>query len=444
MNLQRLVVTLACLSFGGVAAASGARVRWRGIAVEGRAPAALKEAVAAHVAVALRSLGSSVVTGGADDAEAAASCAFPTTARVARCVVVVQAAHAARVERRAEIRYRDAEDLAESLALLVSDILTSEFSDVVGGHANPPPTQAPTAPPPQHQRTTPVVPPPTVLPPPTADEQRAHEAEMQRQLEIVRALQRQADAARADRAREQQRQSSSASSPSSSSRSRSSSPSTTGPPSSSPAASSSPSPSSSSSSSPSSSSSSPSSSSPSSSSSQPTRRKLPVRPRLAVDLGAVGSFGLGPANPTLAGGAARVLYAHGLWRAGASLSLSGMRETLDGHDLSFFRALVAARAGIGFANAVADFDLTAGPALLVLVDDAHSEGRHAVASLAFVAGPRIALTLSGPVALVAGADFSLAVTDETVVAGSARVAQFSRGSVEVTLGIAWRSGPPIR
>ena len=112
---------------------------------------------------------------------------------------------------------------------------------------------------------------------------------------------------------------------------------------------------------------------------------------------------------------------------------------LSGHDLTFLRALVAARAGIGVRNGLADFDLTAGPALLVLVDDAHSEGRHAVASVAFVGGPRLALTVSGPVALVVGADFDVALTDEKVVAGTTRVAQFSRASVEVTVGIAWRS-----
>ncbi|MGZ3430036.1 MAG: hypothetical protein ACXVCV_25470, partial [Polyangia bacterium] len=101
--------------------------------------------------------------------------------------------------------------------------------------------------------------------------------------------------------------------------------------------------------------------------------------------------------------------------------------------------LVAARAGVGVRSSVADFDLTAGPPLLVLVDDAHSDGRHTVASLAFVGGPRLALTLSGPLALVVGADFDVAVTDEKIVAGANRVTQFPRGSVEVTVGIAWRS-----
>jgi hypothetical protein len=374
--LLRFVVTLACLT-AGVAGANETRVRWRGVAVEGRAPPALQATVAAHVAVALRSLGSSLVTAGPEDAEAAASCAFPSSARVVRCVVVVQVGRASggRAERRAEIRYRDAEDLAESLALLVSDILTSEFPDVVGG-AHPPP-QNPPPPNPPPQNPPPQNPPSQNPAPPTPEEQKAHEAEMQRQLQIVKSLQREADDARAERQRQ-----------------------------------------------------------------PPPRVRPPAAPpstRLGAELGAVGVFGLGPANPTLVGGAARLIYSRALLRAGGSLSLAGMRQTLDGHDLSFFRALVAARAGIGFRGGAADFDLTAGPALLILVDDAHSEGRHAVASLAFVGGPRLALTLAGPIALVAGADLDVAVTDEKVVAGTTRVAQFSRASVEVTLGIAWRS-----
>lgn len=202
---------------------------------------------------------------------------------------------------------------------------------------------------------------------------------MQRQLEIVKALQQEADAARAARERER-----------------------------------SPSPS-------------------------PPPPKLPPQTRTAVDVTAVGVFGLGPANPTLAGGAVRTVWSRGLLRAGASLSLAGMRQTLDGHDLSFFRGLAALRAGVGVRGSVVDFDVTGGPALLVLVDDAHAEGRHAVASFAVAVGPRFGLTLSGPVALVVGADLDIAVTDEKVTAGTMRVAQFSRASVEISLGIAWRT-----
>ncbi len=367
--------------------------------IEGRAPAALPAAVAAHVAVALKQLGSSLVTSGAFDAEAAATCAFPPSTKVAHCLVVVARAAGARVERRAEIRYRDAEDLAESLALLVSDILTADFADIVGGarSVNPPATGPPPVgpPPPNPPPPKPTPPPkpgppsPTVNPPPppTPEEQKAHEAEMQRQLEIVRALQKQADQARvareqaeAERRAREERQRPS-----------------------------------------------------------PSRPKPPPQTRAAFELGAAGIFGLGPANPTLVGGTARALWARDLLRVGGSLSLAGMRQTLSGHDLSFIRTLVAARAGVGVRTREVDFDVTAGPALLVLVEDAHAEGRHAVASFAATVGPRLAVTLAGPLALVAGADLDVAVTDEKVTAGSMRVAQFSRASVELSLGIAWRS-----
>jgi hypothetical protein len=245
---------------------------------------------------------------------------------------------------------------------------------------NPPPLQ--NSPPVQHP--SPVQNPP----PPTPEQQKAHEAEMQRQLDMVRSLQKQADDARAAREREERRRAAPPQPP-------------TTPP-------------------------------------QPKRATPPSR--VAVDLGAAGIFGVGPSNPDLVGGDARVVYSRALLRAGASLSLTGMRETLAGaHDLSFFRALVAARAGIGVRAGIVELDVTAGPALLILVEDAHAEGRHAVASLAFVAGPRLSLALAGPLAIVAGADIDVAITDEKVTAGGARVAEFSRPSVDVMLGLSWRS-----
>ena len=87
MRFRSVAVTVACLVVGGVAATAAAagagatRVRWRGLVVEGRTPPSLQSAVAAHVAVALRSLGSSLVTSSPEDAEAAASCAFPSRRR---------------------------------------------------------------------------------------------------------------------------------------------------------------------------------------------------------------------------------------------------------------------------------------------------------------------------------------------------------------------------
>jgi hypothetical protein len=365
----RLSSALACLLVGGVAFADGARIRWRGVAIEGRAPPSLAAATAAHVAVAVKQLGSALVTVPPASVDAAASCVF--VGRLARCKVGIASPAGGKAERRAEIRYHDAEDLAESLALLVSDILAAEFPDVVGAKAQQPPPPQP--PPPQ--------PPPPQPPPPDEKARAAHEAEMQRQLALVEKMQREAEE-RARVAEERARRVVEAPKPA---------------------------------------------------------PRPPPEKRLAIEIGADGVFGLGSANPTLGGGAARLTWSRAFLRIGSSLSLTGIRQTLQGHDLSFFRALVAARAGFGVRGRSVDFDLTAGPALLVLVDDAHAEGRHAVASLAFVVGPRLALTLSGRLALLVGADLDVAVTDEKVLVGDLRLAQFSRAAVEVTLGLAWRT-----
>jgi hypothetical protein len=279
----------------------------------------------------------------------------------------------------------------------VSDILTSEFPDVVG--ARPTPT-APTQPPVTTTTPGPTQPTPAPPPPPTAAQERQHQDEMARQLALVQRLQREADERVAEQRRVEQRRAEQARADEAKRTGERKGPANAG---------------------------------------SPSQPRLPPPTRLALELGAAGIFGLGSANPSLVGGAARVVWTRGFLRVAGSLALAGMRNTLDGHDLGFFRALVAARAGAGVRNALADFDVTAGPALLVLVADAHSEGSHTVASAAFVVGPRLALTLSGRLALVVGGDLNVAVTDERVVAAGMRIAQFSRVSAEVTLGIAWRS-----
>lgn len=385
--LRTLVCILVCIGVARAAAAGSARVRWRGVAVEGRPPAALQTAVQAHVGVALKSLGSSLVTAEPQDAEAAASCAFPSSAKVARCVVVVQANKAARAERRAEIRYRDAEDLAESLALLVSDVLTSEFPDIVGGaHQDVPPALGPPpANPPAPPSPPPATnPPPQNPPPPTPEQQKAHEAEMARQLEVVRQLQKQADDARAASAREAQARAAAV---------------------------------------------------------KVEKPSPPPPSRLAVEVGASAIGGVARSNPWLAGALARLSWSRGLLRVGGALSLTGMSQTLpSGIELSYFRTAIAARIGIGARTRLVDVDLTAGPAVVVLYENAHADGHHTLASFAAVVGPRLALTLAGPIALVVGADLDVAATDEKVTVNGSTQAELSRVSFEMTLGIAWRSG----
>lgn len=146
------------------------RIKWRGVATGGStAPARIEELTLAQLALTLRHLG--IVLGKEDaDAEGGASCTF-NGGKSAQCIVeVVRPDH--RGERRQEIPFRDAEDLARSLALLTSDLLQSDFPGLVTVERMPglpdddlqpelPPPPAPPAPPP-----TPPAPPPTPPKPP--------------------------------------------------------------------------------------------------------------------------------------------------------------------------------------------------------------------------------------------------------------------------------------
>jgi hypothetical protein len=182
----RRLVTLACLVVcaRGLAEEHGGRVRWLGVSSDGHAPAALDKAGVAHVAVALRQLGLTLVSLPPSSADASASCSFATP-RTARCLVVVQSSSGAKADRHAQIPFHDAEDLAESLALIVSDMLTTQFPEVL---TTPPPP----APPPPAMTTPPAAPePPREEPRPPrreseAERQRAAADERARQAELAR------------------------------------------------------------------------------------------------------------------------------------------------------------------------------------------------------------------------------------------------------------------
>jgi hypothetical protein len=122
----------ALVLLSGLAHAGVSRVRWRGVQAEGAGPARLESATAAHLALALRSLGAGLVPGPPFDAEALAKCQFGTssaTAKHAQCHVEVLAGEL-HAERHADIPYRDADDLAESIALLVSGMLQTDLADL--------------------------------------------------------------------------------------------------------------------------------------------------------------------------------------------------------------------------------------------------------------------------------------------------------------------------
>src|SRR5205085_9374542 len=107
-------------------------------------------------AVALRQLGLKLVSLPPSSAEASATCVF-VTPRLARCLVEVQSSSGTKAERRAQIPFHDAEDLAESLALIVSDMLTTKFPEVV---TPPPPPAPPPSPPPSAPSPSPPTPTP--------------------------------------------------------------------------------------------------------------------------------------------------------------------------------------------------------------------------------------------------------------------------------------------
>jgi hypothetical protein len=139
------------------------RVRWRGVeAQSGTPPPRLEAATAAHLQLALRPLGAALVPGPPFDAEAVARCTFVATARRAQCQVEVVAGQL-RAERRGDVPFRDADDLAESIALLVTGLLQSDFADLP---SLPEPEPEPPKPPPQPP-PPPVLPPEAQTPPPT-------------------------------------------------------------------------------------------------------------------------------------------------------------------------------------------------------------------------------------------------------------------------------------
>ena len=132
---MRAPVLVALILLGGAAPARAAvRLHWRGlITVGARAPARLDQAVRAHLAVALRQLGMQAVATPPADAEGGARCElFPGAKRLARCrVEVVHSQGGERAERQVDIPYRDADDLAESISLLVADMLGSDLHDIL-------------------------------------------------------------------------------------------------------------------------------------------------------------------------------------------------------------------------------------------------------------------------------------------------------------------------
>src|SRR5688572_422377 len=131
-RLPSWLALVTVLALAGPATAEVRRLRWRGVATDGPAPPRLVQATESHLHVALRHLGIALAAAieASPDAEAGARCSF--VAKVAQCMVeVTERANLQRAERRADIPFRDGEDLGASLALLLSDLVQSDFPGLV-------------------------------------------------------------------------------------------------------------------------------------------------------------------------------------------------------------------------------------------------------------------------------------------------------------------------
>jgi hypothetical protein len=294
------------------------RLRFRGVQSTGPAPLRLDRAVESHLAVALKQRGTELVRTDPVDAEASARCSFSGAPHTATCLVeVVRPGNNMRAERRADIPFRDSEDLAESLALLVSDVVATDLDSLSPQpEPEPEPVQSPKPPPPAIE-VHPPKPKPTSPPPPTA-----------------------------------------------------------------------------------------------------------------IHLGAGPVVVVGFTGEPVLGG----LWSRGPFRLGGTLSLTGGASDPQPWHLTFFRLLTAVRVGAGFERGRFGFDATLGPGLLVLSTDAHQpagpEAQHTLATFAGVGGVRLAVRLHRAVALALDVD--------AAVAGGVPIQEFSLGSLELALTLAYR------
>jgi len=349
------------------------------VAIEGSAPPKLSAATEGHLRLSLRHLGIALAKAAelAPDAEAGARCVFaPPPQHSAQCVVdVVQRTDLQRAERRLEVPYRDAEDLAASLALLVSDLLQSDFPGLVQNPAG-------------RIDALPIDEPPPVDPHAARPRDGAQTDDRSRAGGP-------GDAGRKGRDR----------GAGSGDRSGAGSDRRAGSDEAAPRA----------------------------------RRSRPRLPpgRIAIEIGPAAVVGF-TGEPPLFGAALRAIWAAGPLRVGGTLSVAGIDTQLEGWDLTFTRLLTGPRVGAGLRRGRVELDLTVGPALWVLGANAHvKDGTHTFVAFAVTAGGRLSVTLVPALALHLGVDVAAALTEAQVTAADRVLADFSAGSLELTLGLAY-------
>jgi hypothetical protein len=111
------------------------RLYWAGVSTSGKAPRALQEKVLTQLGISVGPLGLRLGPAGSS-VEASARCDFGGE-RASCFVSVLDRSAQRRAERRAEIPYRDADDFAQTLALMVVDALVVDLRVVDPGAAPP-------------------------------------------------------------------------------------------------------------------------------------------------------------------------------------------------------------------------------------------------------------------------------------------------------------------
>jgi hypothetical protein len=365
VSSRRLLATTVAwlvVCVAGPASAQVMRLHWRGVAVEGVPPPRLDKATEAHIAVAIKQLGTELTPVPPFDAEGGAHCTFqPGPPRTAHCLVeVVQPSDGARAERTADVPYRDAEDLAESLALLVADMLQSDLHEIAVPKPGP-------EPPAQHGRNG------------NGNGNGSGNA----------------NGNASGNANGNQNGNANGNGNGSANGNGNAGGKLVKP------------------------------------------RRPPAPSSLAVEVGPSVALGFS-GDPPLAGVLLRGIYGQGALRIGGLLSFTGGAIHEGGYQLSFLRLVTGPRVGAGIARGRIDFDVTAGPALLVIATDAHlTDATHTLATGAIAFGARLAVILKRPLALVIGADAAIALQREQVVSGPNLLAQFDLGSLELTIGLAY-------
>jgi hypothetical protein len=352
------------------------RVHWAGVAVTGRAPKGLAQKMVTQLGISVQPLGLRLGAAGSN-LDASARCDF-ARAGSASCLVEVRDRSAQRhAEHRADIPYRDVDDFAQTLSLMVVDALVVDLRVVDPGAAPPPPpveeppptpTPRPTkdaTPPTADGDATPTRPPepPTFAPP----EKKPPEVARQEEPKVVRqAPSPPPPAAVVATTPEEQ---------------------------------------------------------------PPARLALSVGPTLALDTADA---------PLLYGIDARLVRSRGIFEFGGAVALAGATKSEAGYDLSFLRVVVGPRVGLVLRRGRWIADVSAGPSLLMLRTSAQPGETHTLEAFAGVVGTSAQVAISRSLGLQLGVDALLPASRERVVVGQSAVAEFGLVSVGISLALLYQ------